>query len=401
MSIEDRISGSLRRNLGTLDGTPGDLEAVHRSGDRMRSRRRIVVGGLAAVVVALATTGVLAFRGDEPTNVDPAPAGGSWEPVPDLPLAPRADPITAWTGSEVLVVGGYTWVCPPNADCREPNETARDGAAYDPETATWRKISDAPVPMADYFRTAMVADTFVVLDGESGDWFAYDIDDDEWRTIPGPRPGAVDMGSLTSSSDGFVYTFTRDGSVWALNVAEERWAQLPAGVGTGITPRTVVVTDAGFVVSGVRDDGASDTIVADVWGYDDPTVQTGQLNPFRHWTGVRLVELDLQVRENDDGTTTPYGGRLNPATGRWSPLPNQPAESASDGWSLVAADGPLLAGWGYVYDDRDGSWTRHGRPDGAVARDGASAVLADGRLLVVGGADDRSEPTGQAWIWSP
>ena len=73
--------------------------------------------------------------------------------------------------------------------------------------------------------------------------------------------------------------------------------------------------------------------------------------PFRHWTGERLVELDLQVSQ--DGT--PYGGRLDPVTREWTPLPHAPdlESDRGEGWSVVAADGPLMAGWGYAYDDRD------------------------------------------------
>lgn len=37
--------------------------------------------------------------------------------MPDVPLSPRTDPVVAWTGTEVLVVGGNTgFVCPHNAD---------------------------------------------------------------------------------------------------------------------------------------------------------------------------------------------------------------------------------------------------------------------------------------------
>jgi hypothetical protein len=401
MNVEDRISSSLRGTLSTLDGAPGDLEAVRRSGDRLRARRRVLAGGAAAVVVALVATGAVALRGDEPSEIQPAPPGGTWEQVPDLPLAPRAAPALAWTGSEVLVVGGYLTVCPPAADCAEPGRLAVDGAAYDPATGTWREIADAPVGLADYFRTTMVGDQLVAFDGDHGDWYAYDVGDDKWRDLPAPRQGAIDMGSLGSAADGFVYTLSKGGSVLALNLETEHWAQVPIGAPGGVESRTVVVTDPlGFVVSGAPVEGEG-TIVAGVHDSTPRTVETGQLNPFRHWTGERLVELDLQVRENDDGSTTPYGGRLDPATGEWSPLPNQPEDSAGDGWSPVAADGPLMAGWGYVYDDRDGSWTRLGRPGKAVAQHGTSAVWADDRLVVIGGADESSDPTDQGWIWAP
>ena len=48
-----------------------------------------------------------------------------WERLPAVPLSPRTDPVVAWTGTEVVVVGGNTgWVCPPNADCAGPTDLA-------------------------------------------------------------------------------------------------------------------------------------------------------------------------------------------------------------------------------------------------------------------------------------
>lgn len=403
MSLEDRVSQSLERGLERLDTTPAALAVVERRAAGVRRRRRAAVAAAVTVVVAgvaLAGPRVVDRDTADPMPPDPVPSQGTWQRLPDLPLSPRANPVTGWTGTEALVVGGYLTLCPPNASCRDADETARDGAAYNPETETWRVMAEAPVAMANYFRSVMVGDNLVLFDGQRG-WFAYDASDDEWRTLPSPQQDVVDSGSLTST-DGFVYVIGKPGPVLGLDVADGRWVVLPDSFVGGAEARTVVATPQGLVLSGAWVDGSPETVVAQVWGSSNrQPLQTGQLVPFAHWTGERLVALDLQTIENDDGTTTPYGGMLDPRTGQWSPLPGPPKESASDGWSPVAADGPLMAGWGHVYDDRDQSWTRLGRPDGATAEGGVGAVWSEGRLLVLGGADSRSEPTGQAWVWTP
>lgn len=50
--------------------------------------------------------------------------------IADSPLTPRRDHQEAWTGEEMLIVGG---------------DGPRDGAAYDPTTDTWRSLPDTPI----------------------------------------------------------------------------------------------------------------------------------------------------------------------------------------------------------------------------------------------------------------
>ena len=54
------------------------------------------------------------------------------------PLAQRYGHTAIWTGREMLVWGGET-----RGDCGSP--TPRSGAAYDPETDSWRRIAKSPI----------------------------------------------------------------------------------------------------------------------------------------------------------------------------------------------------------------------------------------------------------------
>src|SRR5699024_763901 len=124
------------------------------------------------------------------------------------------------------------------------------------------------------------------------------------------------------------------------------------------------------------------------------------------WTGQRLVDPTLGGADggqvNNYGRVIPFGGRLDPATGDWSPLPDAPSEG-SGGWSVDALDGPRIAAGGWLYDDSNGSWTLLPRPHGAPADPGPS-VWAEYVLVVYGGADwdppDAHGQLGPENVWS-
>jgi hypothetical protein len=78
---------------------------------------------------------------------------------------------------------------------------------------------------------------------------------------------------------------------------------------------------------------------------------------------------------------------------------------SADGWPVEALGGPVSTVDGWLYDDRDGSWARLERPEGAPAEPGA-AVWAGDRLVVMGGLESEKGWTeenlsNRAWIWRP
>jgi hypothetical protein len=416
MTVEERVRRSLEEGLGALGTGVGDIAGVVESGQRIRRRRRLAGAlGVAVVVVLVAVAGGVRLGDGSARTPDPAPpVGGTWRALAPMPLSPRWMPLTVWTGEEALVVGGgIDPPCPPTASCVEADKMARDGAAYDPRTDTWRPIADAPVDAGYWFRTAVVGDTVVVYDGDQR-WWAYDIGADVWRGLPAPDRRVVDTGTL-AERDGAVYALSASGRVLALDVASRGWSELPPSpLDPALSRGSVLVTDDAVLVSGSEkvDDWNGDTPLFTIVERWDGTTwsrypQTGQVGPFGHWTGERLIDLDIQVAPGLDGDP-PFGGVLDPATGQWSPLPNAPDPDVRrpDGWMPVAADGPLVAGSGYVYDDRTERWTALGAPDSAVD-DHQSAVWADGRLLVFGGIDTETgyEDVGglsrDGWAWSP
>jgi hypothetical protein len=110
--------------------------------------------GVAGVCVALLVAGCApgshgrsgtpaAFPGAGPGGggpADPAAAAvalarGRWSVLAASPLGSRQGPVVAWTGTELLEIGGTGRTAAPG-----------EGAAFDPADGRWRRIAPAPMP---------------------------------------------------------------------------------------------------------------------------------------------------------------------------------------------------------------------------------------------------------------
>ena len=126
----------------TAEVTMLPLEPVH----QRRARQVWAIVGIAAtMVVALVAVST--------SRPQPAPiADGRWLPMAAAPIPPRSMPATAWTGEEVIVVGGEA----------ANGEWLSDAAAYNPTTNTWRRLPDAPAPVGPGSQTALTDEVLVV-----------------------------------------------------------------------------------------------------------------------------------------------------------------------------------------------------------------------------------------------
>jgi len=102
-----------------------------------------------------------------------------WVQMAASPLAPRAYPASTWTGDELLIWGG--------SDGRQ-ERFFDDGAAYDPNTDTWRRLPQAPIePRAPLWvwtgQELIVWGTAVRVNDRPRDGAAYDLGTDTWRRI--------------------------------------------------------------------------------------------------------------------------------------------------------------------------------------------------------------------------
>ena len=109
----------------------------------------IAAGPLAGRAAPGAWTGkeliVVGGNADGPTYADAAaynPASKQWRSLPPLP-APRTEATVTWTGTEVLVVGGMNLG-------GSPATVYADGYAYNPATNSWRHLPSSGIPRTEH-----------------------------------------------------------------------------------------------------------------------------------------------------------------------------------------------------------------------------------------------------------
>jgi hypothetical protein len=351
---------------------------------------------------------------------------GQWTRVMDFPLEPRDHPITVWTGTEVLVFGGYVGPpCPPTADCVY-EEWAADGAALDPSTGIWREV--APVP-----REWRWTDGAAFLDGRayvsvsdehSSAVLVYDVESDRWtqlENVPDVRsmmPVAHD-GQLVfvSGSDEYAEMLGAPRIDRTYDPATGNWAALPDDPFTASFSRYAVSTPHGLVLSGAPIDAVSsggpvfETLALLPTGSHEWTrlPDTGSINSGGWaWTGTRLVAAVLGGADGGQvdgwGRTHPYGGVVELPGGAWSELPDPPAVDPSAGWMHRVTGARYSISAGHLYDDATGTWTPLPRPADAPSQPGA-AVWAGEELVLLGGTDWRSPMEGArraaTWVYAP
>lgn len=405
-------------------------------------QRRMIRPFLAALTLAL----VVAACGDEATlssGDDPEAArepGAAWELLPASPLSPRAQAAIAWTGSEVVVFGGTTFLCPPNASCSAPDEdpSLADGAAYDPRSGSWRPIAPAPMAVPFARPVALGEDVFALVTPflaprtaePSSTLLRYRSADDAWDAFEVPSEGPVD-GLVATTSDLVVFHRSDEHGEQTdlrFDPTDGSWTQLPADPLSPSFDRHVVAVDdrlvllakditpspggadgPSFVRAAVFDDGVWNELpAADAIGYGPIAVGAEQ---------VILAQLGCADggATNGYGRCVPNGGVLDLAAGTWSPLPGPPTSSSEAFTSGVLTDAGVTlwslgndntASW--FLDATTTTWTTVpaiDRPEdeAIVQRDVAGAgpygVVFGGSRF--GPDSPRGELMGDAYLWRP
>jgi len=119
------------------------------------------------------------------------PATDSWTPLPPSPLTPRTNFSAVWTGTAMIVWGGYGGVDGQAA-------YFNDGARYVPDLDHWVAVNADGAPGARLRHTAVWTGSEMIVWGGSGersrapgDAASYDPQTDTWRSISldgAPRP---------------------------------------------------------------------------------------------------------------------------------------------------------------------------------------------------------------------
>ncbi|MGA9595165.1 MAG: kelch repeat-containing protein [Acidimicrobiia bacterium] len=111
------------------------------------------------------------------------------------PLSLRGGHSVVWTGEEMIVWGG---------DTGDGGPYLADGAAYNPETDTWRMIAQAPLSPRGYHVAAWTGDEMLIVGGSGGsDGASYDPSSDTWAPI---AQSPVPTRSTNEGTTGSVWT---------------------------------------------------------------------------------------------------------------------------------------------------------------------------------------------------
>jgi hypothetical protein len=187
----------------------------------------------------------------------------SWRRIPPGPLAGRTRHSAVWTGDEMVVWGGSGPVR------RGRTRVLSDGAAYNPDSDTWRRISPAPLhsaPARTLHQTTEVeldavwtGSRMFVWNGFAGGTYAPRSD--RWRPLPPPPPRL----RYRKPSDSAVWTgrrlivfggtapdnharFIADAA--AYDPARARWTMLPPAPIAGRDRHAAVWTGTKMLVFG-------------------------------------------------------------------------------------------------------------------------------------------------------
>lgn len=180
------------------------------------------------------------------------PVRNAWRPLPPSPLSPLWGGAWAWTGEELVVVGGGG----------QGDPSTREAAALNPQTESWRLLPEAPAGVN--LASAVWTGREVVVVGSEIDSrnrattvtsiaMAYDPAADAWRRLPDP-PVSAQTAAAAYIDDRIIAWESYSPAAAEYVPAEDRWRSLDTGELTGSEcyaegasiPDTLVTWDCGW-----------------------------------------------------------------------------------------------------------------------------------------------------------
>ncbi len=265
---------------------------------------------------------------------------GSWRALPPAPVGPLTSRVGVWTGREMLILG------------QAGGDTVL--VAYDPAANAWRRLRP-PRPLARGYLAAWTGRELLVWGSAV---LAYSPSTGRWRRLPRPPvTGSPEMAAWTGRE---LVGWGGFGGA-AYRPATDRWRRLPAapfGGPAAWAGREVIVV-AGARAAAFRPGSAwrrlapppepqiGESLVWDgaellvVGGESAPTagfaydpagnswrrlapMESGRNRATVVWTGKRLLLWGGETGRPKAFVIPPHGLSYDPATDRWSPLPQAP-----------------------------------------------------------------------------
>jgi N-acetylneuraminic acid mutarotase len=356
-------------------------------------------------------------------RTSPIPDGGMYSPATDTWSGVTTADVgqvrhtAVWTGSEMIVFGGYG---------EEGNNKL--GGRYNPNTNTWTPLNPAGAPFPRLDHTAIWTGTeMIIWGGVDGSLVPqntgarYNPSTNTWAptsttNAPGPRRGhtavwtgaeMIIWGGENSSVPGM-----NDGGRY--NPATDAWTPTSsAGAPPPRADHVAVWTGTEMIVWGASGKtGGRYNPATNTWlptGMNDAPDNRTQSKAV--WTGAEMI-----VFGGDWGN---IGSRYNPATAIWTPIrPLNEIPVRNDGFSLVWTGsemivwgGGITALWadGARYNPATDMWAIMSQAGAPSARTRHTAVWTGSEMIVWGGQTNegltntgaRYNPSTDAWAPIP
>ena len=341
-----------------------------------------------------------------------SPACGVWDPVATTgaPFA-RTNHTAVWTGSEMIVWGGQV------DSANDPAGVTATGGRYDPTTKTWTATSTASAPPPRHSHNALWTGSKMIVWGGYGigahesTGGVYDPATDAWTplsTVSAP-PGRVQFTSVWTGTQMLVWGGLAQAPLAggaAGDLAADTWTALPQGPGPRFD-HGAVWTGSQMIVWGGNDlldwhqDGSFYDPAQTAWTgatsmTDVPARREGHVSL---WTGAQM----LVWGGFDGGLYLDSGAALDPAApsgGAWSAITQTGAPSPRQKSAAVWAGSQMMV-WGgcgsdscfttlddgglWIPGPNGGSWKAIASGKVASGRIGATAVWTGALVVVWGG----------------
>ncbi len=311
--------------------------------------KMIVYGGTVLDVATYATT-------TSGGIYDPATNDWTATPLTNAPMS-RSDHTAVWTGSRLIVWGGYS--------SQSPAAFLNTGGVYDPANDTWTATSTTDAPTGRTGHTAVWTGSKMIVWGGFESFEAstntgalYDPATDTWT--------AMSATNAPSGRGGHTALWTGSRMVvWG---------------GNG--------SSGGAVNTGGLYDPATDT-----WSATSTTEAPAiRYNHTAVWTGSRLIVWGGYNYESPGLQKS--GGIYDPATDTWTATTLTSAPSAREYHTAVWTGSRMIVwgGWwqsylntGGIYDPATDTWTETSVTGAPEARFDHTAVWADSRMIIWAG----------------
>jgi N-acetylneuraminic acid mutarotase len=341
------------------------------------------------------------------------PTSDSWAPIGKTPT-PRRYHAAVWTGSEMIIWGG---VVPVNID---PAFYTNTGGKYNPSTDSWTATTTIRAPTARELPTAVWTGSEMIVWGG----YSYDGIDHYWNTGGRYNPGTDSWvaTSTTNAPDGREsHTAVWTGSVvivWGgfdggnllntggmYNPGTNRWTPLsttnaPSARDShgAIWTGSEMIVWGGAGTSGYLNTGGRYDPITNIWAATNiANAPSARSVSGPVWTGSEMIVWGGHFFDGSDHYLN-SGGRYNPNTNTWTATSTA---NAPDGRSLHTAvwTGSEMIVWGgeagldlgyYFntggrYDPGTDSWTATSTVNAPDGRYRHTAVWTGNEVIVWGG----------------